>query len=84
MYAVIFSCDEHPNLVDLLRLLAHHLEELLKVDGAVAVDVELDDQVEDLVLGGVLSDGAQHGQQLLGRDSAAAVLKKRESYVTSV
>ena len=63
-------------LVCLRALLAHHCEELLEVDGAVAVEVGLHDQVLDLVLGGVLADGSHNEQQLLCRDSSAAVLEK--------
>ena len=67
-----FSAD----LIDVRRLLGHHLDELLKVDGAIAVGVVLDDHVEDLVLGRVLAHGAQHRQQLLRRYRPAAVLKE--------
>ena len=37
----------------------------LKVDGAVPVDVDLHDEGEQLVLGGVLAHGPHHTQQLL-------------------
>ena len=63
-------------LVHVRALLLHHLQELVKVDGAVAVEVVLDHQVQDLVLGRVLTDGPEDGEQLLRTDGAAAVLKK--------
>ena len=46
----------------------------LKVDGAVPVDVDLHDEGEQLVLGGVLAHRPHHTQQLLGRDRATAIL----------
>ena len=48
----------------------------LKVDGAVPVDVDLHDEGEQLVLGGVLAHGPHHTQQLLRRDGPAPILKK--------
>ena len=46
----------------------------LKVDGAVPVDVDLHDEGEQLVLGGVLAHRPHHTQQLLGRDRPTAIL----------
>ena len=65
-------------LVHVPALARHHLQELVEVDGAVAVHVELDDKVEDLVLGRVLADGPEDGEELLRRDRAAAVLQREE------
>ena len=48
--------------VHLPSLLLHHVEELGKVDCAVAVHVDLEHQVEQLVLGGVLAHGPHHAQ----------------------
>ena len=73
-YSIKLVKSQYEYLVHVLRLLPHHLEELLEVDGAVPVDVELYDQVEDLVLGGVLPYGAEDGKQLLGGDGPAPVL----------
>ena len=46
----------------------------LKVDGPVPVDVDLHDEGEQLVLGGVLAHRPHHTQQLLGGDRATAIL----------
>ena len=45
-------------------------------DGAVPVDVDLHDEGEQLVLGGVLAHGPHHTQQLLRWDGPAPILKK--------
>ena len=63
------------HLIDLLGLLGHHLEKLVKVDGPVAVDVVLDDQVEDLVFRRVLPDRSKDREKLLRGDRPAAVLE---------
>ena len=46
----------------------------LKVDGPVPVDVDLHDEGEQLVLGGVLAHRPHHTQQLLGGDRATSIL----------
>ena len=49
---------------------------MLHTDGPVPVDVDLHDEGEQLVLGGVLAHGPHHTQQLLRRDGPAPILKK--------
>ena len=69
------SSPAHLSLILIRALSPHHVDELLEVDGAVAVEVGLHDELEDLVLRRVLPDGAHHVEQLLRRDGAAPVLK---------
>ena len=47
---------------------------MLHTDGPVPVDVDLHDEGEQLVLGGVLAHRPHHTQQLLGGDRATAIL----------
>jgi hypothetical protein len=44
-----------------------------KVNGAIVVGVHLVDHVLQLGLGGVLTQGAHHGAELLGRDLTIAI-----------
>ena len=44
-YLIKFAKSQYEYLVHVLRLLPHHLQELLEVNGPVPVDVELYDQV---------------------------------------
>ena len=60
--------------VHLISFVLHQIDELEKVNGATAVDVDLHDGVVELLLAGVLAHGPQHVQQLLGGDGAATVL----------
>ena len=56
-------------------LLLHQFKELWKLDGAVSVEVDLEDHVEELVFCWVLPHGPHHAQQLFVRYGAAAVLR---------
>ena len=59
--------------VGVLHLASHHGKELGKVDGAVAVGVDLVDHVLEFCLCGVLSQRAHHGAELLSGDGAITV-----------
>ena len=72
----IHPSPAHLSLILICALSPHHVDELLEVDGAVAVEVGLHDELEHLVLCRVLPDGAHHVEQLLRRDGAAPVLKE--------
>lgn len=60
--------------VRVLHLACHHGEELGKVDGAVAVRVDLVDHVLEFGLGRVLTEGAHDGAEFASGDLAIAVL----------
>ena len=51
----------------------HHLDELVEVDGAVAVLVDVPDHVPQLVVGGAEAVVAHHPAQLTHRDLAVVV-----------
>jgi hypothetical protein len=52
---------------------SHHLEELVEVDGARAVSVDVGDHLLDLLLLGLEAEGAHGDLELLGIDRAGAV-----------
>ena len=72
------SLTPHLSLILICALSPHHVDELLEVDGAIAVEVGLHDELKHLILCRVLSDGAHNVQQLLRRYGAAPVLKEVE------
>ena len=71
-----FCLLPHLSLILICAFSPHHVDELLEVDGAVAVEVGLHDELEHLVLRRVLPDRPHHVQQLLRRDRAASILKE--------
>ena len=58
-------------------VLLHHLNKLLKVNGAIPIYIDLHDEAVQLVLCGVLTHGSQHGQQLHCRDEATPILTQK-------
>ena len=62
--------------VHLPGLLLHHVEELGKVNCPISIHIDLEHQVEELVLGGVLAHGSHHVQQLLRGNRPAPVLQR--------
>jgi hypothetical protein len=52
---------------------SHHLKELIEVDGAGAVSVDVGDHLLDLLLLGLEAEGAHGNLELLGIDRAGAV-----------
>lgn len=62
--------------VGILHLASHHGEELGKVDGAVAVRVDLVDHVLEFGLGRVLPEGAHDGAEFASGDLAIAVCRR--------
>jgi len=60
--------------VSVLHLAGHHCQELWEINGAVAIRVDLVDHVLKVGLGGVLSQRAHDGAELLGGDGAIAIL----------
>ena len=55
-------------------LLLHQLQKLGELDGAAAVQVGLHHEIEDVVLGGVLSHGPHHVEQFVSGDTSTAIL----------
>ena len=66
--------------VHLPGLSLHHVEELGKVNCPISVHVDLEHQVEELVLGGILAHGSHHVQQLLRGNRPAPVLQSTKDY----
>ena len=63
--SIIFCLLEVSLLIDLGGLLLHHADELIELDCSVSVHVDLEHQVEELVLGGVLAHGPEDMKQLI-------------------
>merc|ERR1740121_2443437 len=65
--------------IRVLHLSRHERQELRKINGAIAIGVDLVDHVLELSLCWILSKRPHHCAQLLGRDGAIAILvKERE------
>jgi hypothetical protein len=59
------------------HLARHHRKKFGKVDGAVAVGIDLVDHVLELGLGRVLAEGAHDSAKLLGGDGSITVLVEK-------